>query len=719
MIFYDRLHVRRTIFLVAAGTGALLGIGILSGILLSIIRHGPLPPETVRLAMPANPKQVAITFDDGPDPVYTRAIMEFLKKEGVPATFFVIGTQVIRHQDVLKELNANGFEIGNHTFTHSHDVHSSPWRLTLELQATRRIVEYAIGRTPRLYRPPFLLDIERSSVPRTPQGKNIARIAEEYGYITVGAGVDPRDWDGAPAATIVERVKKYLPSPDGNIILFHDDKIHNAQETLAALHMLVPMLKREGYEFVPLSAMVGLDRAAALPPVYSMSLTELLSTFSIGAAANLGFAMYWILSLMLILGGARMSLLLILWTYSRIKRSANDYPGYPEALLPVSVVVPAYNEAENIAATLQSILKNTFLPREIIVINDASTDETGERIERMRMWYPDLIRPITFTENRGKAAALNIGFLLAQSPVVVTLDGDTILDYRALYNLARHFTDPRVAGVAGEVHIANPRTMLGKFQEIEYTLAQRIEKEALGAIGIVGIVPGAIGAWRKSAVLAAGGYQQNTLTEDQDLTLALLRSGLGVLYEREALAYTEAPHTLRAFLRQRFRWTLGTMQCLWKHRGILRQKSCGKLKLLLLPNNALYGAVLPILYPLADAYALFLIATGSFSVLLASYLIFIAIDFMYAILGLAQVRWGLRLLPLLPLQRLYYRALFFAATESWVKAVSGTLARWSRSERRGDALQELPRVALGLSMAQEELASGNVVIDGEPSTAAW
>lgn len=351
----------------------------------------------------------------------------------------------------------------------------------------------------------------------------------------------------------------------------------------------------------------------------------------------------------------------------------------------ISVLIPAYNEAENIRSTLESVIKNTYSRKEIIVINDGSTDETGAIIKSVIAEHPHEAITLLQVTNGGKASALNHGLHAARYNIAAVLDADAVLDSQALFYFARHFDNPEVGAVAGKVYTAGSKGFLDLFQKLEYAIGQNIDKRALSALGAVGVVPGPAGAWDKRDVLEAGGFSSDTLVEDQDMTLTLLRKGRKVLYESRAIAYTETPHTLRNFLKQRFRWIYGTMQCFWKHKRIFSERPFGVMSLIVMPNIVIFNIILPLTYPFADSALVFGLLFGDWTSLLLPFAIFTFFDLLYAWVGVRQEKQYVKLLGAVPLQRLVYRQLLYiTVARSLVRALEGIGTGWNKFAKVGD-----------------------------------
>src|SRR5260370_23652537 len=247
----------------------------------------------------------------------------------------------------------------------------------------------------------------------------------------------------------------------------------------------------------------------------------------------------------------------------------------PASLPSVVVLIPAYNEERVIVNTVCSVLASEYPAGKlrVIVIDDGSTDATvlvtqqtfaGEIADgRMQV----LIKP-----NAGKAEALNFGLAQVRDdePIFIGIDADTTIAPNAIARLLPHFQDPNVAAVAGNTKVGNRVNVWTRWQALEYITSQNFERRALDALGAVSVVPGAIGAWRTSAVRAAGAYQLGTVAEDADATMSLLEQGFRVQYEDRALAFTEAPISPNGLMRQRFRWSFGILQSLSHHRAAFR-----------------------------------------------------------------------------------------------------------------------------------------------------
>jgi cellulose synthase/poly-beta-1,6-N-acetylglucosamine synthase-like glycosyltransferase len=237
-------------------------------------------------------------------------------------------------------------------------------------------------------------------------------------------------------------------------------------------------------------------------------------------------------------------------------------PEYREdAGLPmVTLVVPAYNEGLVIQPALRSLLLLDYPNYEIVVIDDGSTDDTYEKAMVVAKESRAIhIRVIT-KRNGGKAEALNTGMTVARGEFVLNMDGDTKLTSNTLRACIRHFENPRVGAVAGNVKVLNRENIWSNIQALEYVEGLAMARKAQSFMRVVNIIPGPLGMFRKSVLQQVGGYDPDTFAEDCDLTLKILMRGWHIAYEPTAIAWVETPSRLLDLLKQRYRWTRGILQ---------------------------------------------------------------------------------------------------------------------------------------------------------------
>jgi cellulose synthase/poly-beta-1,6-N-acetylglucosamine synthase-like glycosyltransferase/peptidoglycan/xylan/chitin deacetylase (PgdA/CDA1 family) len=652
-----------------------------------------LPTGYVIRQFGAAKKAVALTFDDGPDPEWTPAILDILRTEHVPATFFVIGSNAEAYPELVQQMVDEGHEVGNHTFTHPNLSETPDRVVELELNATQRLFQALTGRSMRLFRPPYLGDAEPTDEDQIVP----VQVAQDLGYITVGEHVDPVDWElpgvDKIVASALKQVHEAKPNSPRNIILFHDAG-GDREQTVEALPIVIEKLRAQGYRFVPVSALVGFSRDQAMPPLAgNMSLFADRVVFY--ALSKFGRLLHWAFLLAIWLGIGRVLFLVILALRNLHNESRQAKAPPLSDDLRVSVVIPAYNEERVIARSVRRILESTHRNLEVIVIDDGSKDDTFGVLTANFAAEPRVT--LLSIPNAGKAHALNVGLSRAQGDVVVALDADTIFRRDAIARLVRWFADPAIGAVAGNAKVGNRINMITRWQALEYIGAQNLERRALAALGTLTVVPGAIGAWRRQAVGQLGGFPGDTVAEDQDLTIALQRAGYRVLFDSSAVAWTEAPATFRGLARQRFRWAYGTLQCLWKYRGLMFRRRYGALGMVALPQVWLFQIVLTALAPMADLMLLWqltwqgaaylehgaefnndsLIKVGLY------YGLFVVLDMAAAGFGfLVEGKEQKRLLLSLPLQRFGYRQLmYYVVVRSIFTALKGAVVGWGKLDR--------------------------------------
>jgi peptidoglycan/xylan/chitin deacetylase (PgdA/CDA1 family)/GT2 family glycosyltransferase len=642
------------------------GVAGLAGPILRM--DGPVP---VARAMPAG--TIALTFDDGPHPVWTPRVLDSLRRHGAHATFFVVGSRVNKHPELVRRMIAEGHEVGSHTFTHA-DLSAAPgWRRQLELTLTRNAVAGAIGRSPVLYRPPY------SATPAQLTAADLAalRQAAGAGHLAVLADLDTDDWQ-RPGVEHIVRAAVPTPAGAGGVVLMHDGGGDRAQ-TVAALDRLLPELKRRGYEFTTVSA--GAVLPAGTPAASGADrLRGTALRWAQATARAVAAVMGSLLVVSLVLALLRLAAQVVL-ARAHVRR-ARRRPAV-RVLDPVSVIVPAYNEAANIAATVRSLVGSDYPRLEVIVVDDGSTDGTADLVERLGLPGVRVVRQ----PNAGKPAALNNGVRYARADLLVLVDGDTVFQRDTLRRLVQGFGDPGVGAVSGNTKVANRRGLLGRWQHLEYVIGFNLDRRAYDVAGCMPTIPGAIGAFRRRVLAEVGGVPSDTLAEDSDLTMAVLRAGWRVVYEEGAIAWTEAPASLRQLYRQRYRWCYGTLQASWKHRhSVVERGPGGALGRRGLPYLAVFQLALPLAAPAVDILALYGLLFLPWVELAAAWLGLLALQ--AATAGYALRLDGERYGPLwsLPLQQVVYRQLMYlVVVQSVVTALIGNRLRWHRIARTGQA----------------------------------
>jgi cellulose synthase/poly-beta-1,6-N-acetylglucosamine synthase-like glycosyltransferase/peptidoglycan/xylan/chitin deacetylase (PgdA/CDA1 family)/spore germination protein YaaH len=659
-------------------------------------RYTALPTPYVVRRTGYRPDLVALTFDDGPDADWTPRILEVLRAKKAPATFFLIGENAMDHPLLLKQMVREGHTLGNHSFTHPNMAEVSPEGIRIELNATQRAIEAYTGRSARLFRAPYFGDAE----PTTTDELGPALTAQQDGYTNVGLHVDPGDWKRPGVDRIVQetlaQVEAGSPERSGQIILLHDGGGDRSQ-TVAALPRIIDGLRARGYRIVPVSTLAGLTQGQVMPPVSGGDLLAVradVGTFLFLAA--LGQMLTWLFFVAIALGMARAIIMAVLaWNSARPRNRPVPPPIDPNAF--VSVLIPAYNEATVIEASIRRVLASTDVRVEVIVIDDGSKDETSAIVTNAFGDDPR-VRLLTL-ENGGKARALNQGLLLAGAEIVIALDADTQFEAETIARLARWFVDPMLGAVAGNAKVGNRINLVTRWQAVEYVTAQNLERRALSRFDAIMVVPGAVGAWRRAAIDAVGGYPTDTLAEDQDLTIAIQRRGWQVGYDVDAVAWTEAPESFGALAKQRFRWAFGTLQCLWKHRRVMRTRQPAGLALVGIPQAWIFQIGFAVISPLIDLALIVSSASTALRVyqhgwaqtqsdVLRMALYWIAFTAIDVLCGWIAYRLEARerRYPalLLVAQRIVYRQLMYGVViRAVANALRGPWVGWGKLERSG------------------------------------
>lgn len=642
----------------------------------------------------AVPGRVVLTFDDGPDPSWTPKILDILKEKSVHASFFIIGENGAANPKLVQRILAEGHDLGNHTFTHPNLGETPEGVTAIELNATQRLIEALTGRSTRLLRPPYFGDAE----PSTPSEISPLLVAEKLGYLTVGLKVDPDDWQRPPADEIVRRVVAQATDPDpekrGQIILLHDGGGDRSQ-TVAALPALIDALRAKGLDFVPVSQLAGWTKDQAMPPVPTDEAVPFVNRYVFFTLSWANRILTWLFIAAIALGLGRLILLCGLAVVERI-RSKRRIATVPSEALSVSVLIPAYNEAKVIEASVKHILGSAYPKLEVIVIDDGSKDGTGDVVRNAFSEDPRV--SLITTPNGGKARAINLGLTQATGDVIVVLDADTQFEPHTIAKLVRWFEDPSVGAVAGNAKVGNRINMLTRWQALEYVTAQNLERRALSALDCITVVPGAVGAWRRDALIKLGGFPTDTLAEDQDLTITIQKAGYRAVFDDNAVAWTEAPDTISGLAKQRFRWAFGTLQCLWKHKGMTFRPRYGALGMIALPQVWLFQVGLALVSPLVDILLLVQVArtamdylqhgeqfnSEALSITASFYALFMAVDLGAAVIAFfIEKKEDRSLLWWLILQRFGYRQImYYVVAKSVMRALQGTFVGWGKLERK-------------------------------------
>ena len=632
-------------------------------------------------------KKLVLTFDDGPHPVYTKQILDILAKYKVVANFFIVGIEAEKNIPLVKRIFNEGHELSNHTFTHPNMATVSRQRALLEMDATRLLIEAITGRSTIMFRAPYNAD----SHPETMEELVPVALSRTKNYLTIGENIDPEDWlygeeKNYNADSLFNRVVRMKDL--GNIILLHDAG-GDRSATVEALPRIIEYFQKEGYTFTTVADLMGKTRDDVMPPVPNYNKNYLLrANYYLAEAGYYGSKIFSSLfKLFLILGTLRLLSILVFSLIQRRKEkklkpvSSAEFPF-------VSIIVPAYNEEVNAVSSLHNLLNTAYPNFNIIFVNDGSTDATLEVVTQEFEHHPAIT--ILNKPNGGKASALNYGIAQTNAEFVICIDADTKLKPDAISKLMPHFEKEEVGAVAGNVKVGNEINLLTHWQSIEYITSQNMDRKAFSYLNAITVVPGAIGAFRKKAIEEAGSFTSDTLAEDADLTVRILRCNYLIINENSALAMTEAPESLKQFMKQRFRWTFGIMQTFWKNRDLLFSFRHRSLGFIVLPDILLFKYIIPFLTPFADLLMIIGLFTGSGRIIGFYYLIFMLVDLLVGIFAFRFEKEPYWKLFWLIIQRVIYRWLLLIILFKTVKkAIQGELQHWGVLKRTGNVQQTI------------------------------
>jgi peptidoglycan-N-acetylglucosamine deacetylase len=613
--------------------------------------------------------QVAITFDDGPDPRWTPKILEILKAANVKAAFFLVGVNAERYPSLVRRIVDEGHEIGNHTYYHPNLALCWPEHIRLELNATQLLLETIIGRATTLFRPPYAADTGPTQLSELAPLK----IAEDLNYLVVLENIDPQDWAKPGADIILRRIKQQRH--DGSVILLHDAGGDRSQ-TVEALPRILDWLHTRGDTVVPLSTLLGTTRDELMPPLQGngRTLTRLVSSTGFRIYHSIEEFLWAFMIVATALVVART--LIVIWLAYRFRRGPKT-----DFAQPVSVVMAAYNEGKVIAETLRTLLSTDYKGEiEVVVVDDGSRDQTAPEVERVAHGEPRV--RLLHQENHGKARALQRGLATARHGIIVFIDADTQCQPDTLPRLLEPFADAQIGAVSGHAKVGNLRTFIARCQALEYTCGFNLDRRAYNRWNCITVVPGAISAVRKDAIDEAGGLSLQTLAEDTDLTLALHRQRQRIVYVPGAIAWTEAPETVRTLARQRSRWAYGTLQCLWKHRDMVFNWNYCALGWFSLPSIWFFQIILVAVTPMVDLFLIASLPFGAWNAVLPFIIIFLAMDVILATLACMLEREPIvRAWRILPMRLIYRPMLSYCIWKAILRAIKGAWVSWGKLER--------------------------------------
>jgi peptidoglycan-N-acetylglucosamine deacetylase len=620
-------------------------------------------------------KRIALTFDDGPNPIFTPKILDLLSSESAEASFFVVGGAVTRYPEIAQRIVREGHTIANHTFNHVDFDFVTTFQGQQEINQTQRVIAATTGQVPAFFRIPYGGGTDQSF-----RNSIVGLLtAQEMGYVVTSYDFDSNDWQ------FTANYPHTFPDFNGDdiTVLVHDSGGDRLQ-TISYVKELIKRARDNGYAFVNVNELF--NQSPSLVEIQAPTIADKAALTMAGAIliwphnAIAGLFSVSILSIV-------MTTFLNIVLAGKYKKKTKYMhkrraPGYAPL---TTIVVPAYNEGKVIIQTVRSLLRSRYKNIEVIIVDDGSTDDTWEIAQSLDAHYPKA-RAI-HQMNGGKSSAINNAIAHANGEIIISVDADTIFPPTTVTKLVRHFKDEKVGAVAGVVKVGNVNGMVTRWQALEYTLSIAIDRNAQAYLNSVMIIPGACGAWRKEAILAAGGLSHGTLAEDCDLTLSVQKLGRYIiLQDNDAISYTEAPQKISSLIRQRFRWTFGSIQALWKHRVMLFDWRYEWLGTLFMPNAIISIAIPFFFWPILIFISVQNILNGDYMVIVLFFIVSLVLQFVIATIGVVMARGKLSYILAVPFARLIYGPIrTYILYKTILTAVRGTYVGWNKLVRTGTA----------------------------------
>lgn len=610
----------------------------------------------------------------------TKDLVDAFSTLGLKVVFFASLRDLLGKGDTITQLVDAGHQIGISLQPSSYQSLLSRQNAHLGRNLVQNLLAYDMGLQARFVLALGATDRIPDTLPRLDQMRDLQASGLFVVHSSIEANIADLDME-----SFIERVYDHALARSTNVISFDINRA-NSQEMLKELPRVVERLRSDGFEFFTLNALAGITTSEALPPAEVAAVKRDGLTYSAMSVTWLG-VQGTILLLALIV--ALRSPVYLFLALLRRKGPSID-PGYHP---PITLIVPAFNEEKVIRRTLQSVIECDYPDMQIIVVDDGSSDDTASVVEAHFHDVPNLT--LVRQKNRGKWSAINHAIMLSDTPFFCILDADSLLEKTAISQIVQPFKDARVGAVSGTIEIGNSRNLLTAFQVLEYMTTQQVMRRAYEVFDGIIVVPGALGAWRTEAVIAADLVSGETITEDADLTIAVHRQDYTVRYQADAKSYTEAPLKIRDFLRQRFRWTFGMIQVSWKHKKAVSElRPVGFISLV---DAIWYNLVTSMIYPIIDliiivaainlGYAY--LTTGSFvgvafpPLVAVAYFLSIFMDLLNIFVSMAFAkRFNFKLFLLAPLMGFGYRQLLYISTlRAIFAALFGSAMTWNKMDR--------------------------------------
>lgn len=515
-----------------------------------------------------NKNQIALTFDDGPHPVFTKKVLDVLDRYNVKGTFFVTGDNVTRNPEITREIVKRGHEVENHTYTHPYMSELTPEAAFSQIQATTDIIQQVTSQQVSYFRIPY----SHWAYGTTPSDVDFLLSLKKSGLEADEYDIDSKDWELKTSDEIVAKVINDIATnrDTASQILLHDAH-ENTEITIEALPRIIEYLQAQDFDIVPVSQLGKFSN-----PLNSSSGALLAIRLKQNVQANL----VWINTVLIIAAMFRYFWIFSgAWLYVNknflrgffLPNQALDDRDKPE----VAVLISCYNEEAVIKNTINAVFANTYKNFKLVIVNDGSTDQTAAIVKRLKRKSKYKKQMVFYDrKNEGKAKALEYGIRRTKSKWIIFCDADTIFAPDTIEKFVDTTTKYKKLGaVAGKIQVGNAQSFLTRSQVIEYGLSHILIKSSQDASNMITVVPGALGMWNRKALMDAGGFSSDTLAEDADTTMRLISLGYAVKYRSDITARTEAPESFKMLYKQRTRWQLGNLQSLAKHRrGLFRRK---------------------------------------------------------------------------------------------------------------------------------------------------
>lgn len=624
-----------------------------------------------------NKKRLAITYDDGPDPIYTPKILDALSAQSVPATFFEIGINIAQNEEITKRIAREGHTLANHSFSHINFDLENAFRGKEEIIQTGRLIRSITGYSTRFFRTPYAGDSDQAI---RNDAYDIA-LAQELGYIQVYFNSDSNDWKFA-----TQQITPAYPDFSGKadiVVLLHDGG-GDRDKTVAYTNTLIQKARASGYTFTTVSELAKpyvKDAYVKTAPDSNdmLAYSVILGAYTLPKRIIIGLFVFSLVMIFLT------TMLNSIFAWFNMHKPQLPIKGrrFRKYQPRVGVIVPAYNEGVVLEKTIQSLRASSYKNIEIVMIDDGSSDDTWAVMQRIVRRYKKDVRAI-HQENTGKSGALNNAIKQVECELVICLDADTIFEKYAIAHLIKHFADPTIGAVAGVVKVGNASNYITRWQALEYTIGTMLERNAQSLLNAVTIVPGACGAWRRQAVLDAGGFSHRTLAEDCDLTYMIHRLGYRVIQENNARAYTEAPLTLRTLMKQRFRWTFGSIQALWINGHMMFDAKYKMLSNFVMPMTAIALITPLIFWPIVTFITIQNIVNGNYLTIVIFFAASLAVQTIFATIAIKFAGESFKLLFTLPIARFVFSPIrTYILYRSALTVFTGKYVGWNKLIRTG------------------------------------